>query len=107
MLIRCPLYNDLTSSQPFSPVAYSFMISTASTPTVTAFPTDAQRALYCTMPDIGAPIQDLCNLDLGPLHPLALTDMAADWTSPSGLVFLSMDPLATRTSNEGREVKVS
>ena len=79
-------------------------------PTVTAFkpllPTDAQGAPYSMMSNIDAPIQDLCDLDLGPLHLLAPIDTATEWNTPSGLVFPSVDRLATRTSNEGREVKV-
>ena len=84
------------------------MISTTPKPTVTALKsplaTDAQGAPHSMMPNIDAPIQDLCDFDLGPLHPLAPIDMAADWNTPS--VFPSVDHLATRISNEGREVKV-
>ena len=85
------------------------MISTAPKPTATTFksllPTDAQGAPHSMMPNIDAPIQDLCDLDLGPLqYPLAPIDMAAEWNTPS--VFPSVDHLATRTSTEAREVKV-
>ena len=84
------------------------MLSTAPAPTVTAFksllPTNAQGAPHCMMPDIDAPVEDLCDFDMGPLHPLAPIGMATDWETPS--VFPSVDHLATRTSNEGREVKV-
>ena len=67
---------------------------------------DAQGSPHCTMPTIDAPIQDLRDFDMGPLHPLAPIDMATEWNTPSGLVFPSVDRLATRTSSEGREVKV-
>lgn len=77
-------------------------------PTVIAFkslcPTDAQGALHCMMPDIDAPTQDLCDLDLGPPHPQDPVDRAADWNITPGLVFPSIDPSAT--SNERRKVKV-
>ena len=86
------------------------LTTTAPTPTVTAFkyllPTDTQEAPHCMMPEIDAPIQDLWDLDLDPLGPLAPIDIAADWNTAPGLVFPSMDPLSTRTSNEGREVNV-
>ena len=87
------------------------MISTAPKPTVTvskSLPptTDAQGALPFIVPDIDVSIQGLCDLDLGHLHPLAPIDMDVDWNAPSGLFFPSVDHLATRTSNEGREVKV-
>lgn len=78
----------------------------APTPTVANFkplsPADAQRTLQ---PEIEAFIQYL-DLDLGPLYPLAQVDIAGDRNPSSGLIFRSMDPLATQTFNERREVEV-
>ena len=78
----------------------------APTPTIAGFKpllhTDAQRT---SQPEIDAFIQ-YQYLNLGPLCPLAQVDIAADRNPSSGLVFPLMDPLATQTFNEGREVEV-
>ena len=63
---------------------------------------DAPKASHSMMPEIDAPIQYLWDLDPRPLDPLA---PAADWTATSDLGFLSVDPSATQTFNDGGEVK--
>ena len=66
---------------------------------------DTQKASHRITPEIDAPIQYLWDLDPGPLDPLAPIDIAGDWTATSDLGFLSVDPLATQTFEEGGEVK--
>ena len=57
-------------------------------------------------PKIDIYIQYLWDQYLGPLHPLAPIDVAAERNTTPGLVFPSMVTLVTQTINEGTEVKV-
>lgn len=86
------------------------LTTTSPTPTLTAFkplrPTDAHGAPHSMLQYIDVSIHDLWDSDLAPLHPLAPIDMAAAWNATSGLVFPSVDPLATRISNKVNGVEV-
>jgi hypothetical protein len=66
--------------------------------------THAQRASHFVIPEVKSSTQDLLDLGLDHLDPLAPIDVPTDTTS--GLVFPCMDTLAMQTLYKGEEVKV-
>jgi len=70
-------------------------------------PTATQRASDHTIPEGGSTLEYHCDLGLGSLRPVAPKAVTVDrWSTTSGLVFTSMDPLAMPAWNEEREVWV-
>ena len=78
--------------------------------TVTPFepllPSTATLPPRFVMQNTHKPLQYHWYLDLGPANPLAPIDIAAEWNTPAGLAFPSVDTPTTQAFNEGREVTV-
>ena len=88
--------DELTTTDPASVVAgFRFLP-----------PTPAQSASYHTLPKGDSTLEFSWDPALGFLHPMAPTHTADKWSTPSTLVFPTMDPLAMPVWNEEREVKV-